>query len=577
VSKYRPIQVKNQRKSGVPQADSVATIFNKGLALHQQGQLAQARALYEQVLAMQPKHFDALHLFGVIAIQCQEPALAVAIIEQAININPKDAVAYANLGTAFLELKLHEDAIRSYDLALSIKPDYAEAQYNRSLSLLELKRYELAIESCNNAIAIRPDYAEAHYNRGLALLELKRYEDAIKSCDSAIAIKPDYPEAHSNRGIALQRLNRLEEAVSSFEKAIAIRSNYAEAHTNLGSALQKLNRIEESLASYDRAIAIRPDHADTYFNKALILLLDGQFETGWKLNEFRWKTTSKKLEFRAFNQPLWLGSQSLAGKTILLHAEQGLGDTIQFCPYTKSVKALGASVLLEVPKPLMGLLKQLEGVDILIESGSTLPAFDYHCPLMSLPLAFKTNLENIPNPEAYLTNSADQREVWSQRLGTKVKPRVGIVWSGNPSHNNDRNRSLSLERLTQQLPTVFEYVSLQKDIADSDREMLEVRKIKFFGENLHDFSDTAALCDLMDIVISVDTSVAHLAGALGKATWVLLPYAPDWRWMLDRDSSPWYASVKLYRQSHDMNWGPVLNLIACDLMNQQEIFATNVA
>jgi hypothetical protein len=248
-----------------------------------------------------------------------------------------------------------------------------------------------------------------------------------------------------------------------------------------------------------------------------------------------------------------------------LHAEQGLGDTIQFCRYAKLVKALGARVVLEVPQALLRLLSGLEGVDVLTEKGQALPAFDYHCPLLSLPLAFKTDMTNIPSPKPYLAASPQKCEEWARRLGVKGKPRVGLVWSGRTEHQNDHNRSLTLEQLLPILPVGCEYVSLQKEVREADKPVLEGCDIRHYGEELKDFTDTAALCELMDLVISVDTSVAHLAGALGKSTWVLLPYAPDWRWLLDRDDSPWYESLKLYRQAEDSSWGPVLERVSKDL------------
>ena len=281
--------------------------------------------------------------------------------------------------------------------------------------------------------------------------------------------------------------------------------------------------------------------------------------------EWRWKKEDGVKIRRNFKQPLWLGKEDLTDKVILLHAEQGLGDSIQFCRYAKLVKQRGAYVLLEVPTALLGLLDGLEGIDVLIAKGQTLPAFDFHCPLLSLPLAFETDFTNIPCPTPYLAASASKCEAWTKRLGEKTKMRVGLVWSGSTTHKNDHNRSLTLKQLLPYLPDSCEYVSLQKEIRLEDKEFLDSSGILQYSEELEDFTDTAALCALMDLVISVDTSVAHLAGAMGKATWVLLPNAPDWRWLLDRDDSPWYPSVKLYRQGIDRQWLPVLERVAADL------------
>ena len=281
--------------------------------------------------------------------------------------------------------------------------------------------------------------------------------------------------------------------------------------------------------------------------------------------EWRWKLEKNKLDQRIISKPLWLGKDSLKGKTILLHSEQGLGDSIQFCRYASLVKNLGAKVLLEIPEHLTHLLKNLDGVDILIEKGNSLPSFDYHCPLMSLPIAFNTELNSVPNSDAYLKASEAKIEIWSKLLGLKTKTRIGLVWSGNANHKNDRNRTISLQELVEILPTQLEFICLQKEIRINDKENLENSCIKHYEKQIIDFSDTAALCHLMDLVICVDTSAAHLAGAMGKPTWILLPYVPDWRWLLDRDDSPWYNSVKLYRQNEDRAWAPVLELLVGDL------------
>jgi hypothetical protein len=583
-----------------PQAQ-LSALFNQGLVLHQQGQLTQAKLIYEQVLAKQPQHLDALFLSGVIAARSKNPTLAVELISEAIAIKPDHAEAHSILGIALKDLERETEAIASYDRAIAIKPDYAEAHYNRGNALKELERLEEAVASYDKAISIKPDYAKAYYNRGVALNELNQVEEAVASYDSAIAIKPDYTmahsnrgvalqelrrseeaiasfdrviainadnaEAHSNRGVALQELKHAEEAVASYDRAIAIKSEYAEAYSNRGNALKELKQVKEAVASYDRAIAIKPEYADAYWNKALALLLTGNFAHGWELYEWRWKNGRTALKSDNFPQPLWLGAEDIASKTILLHAEQGLGDTIQFCRYTKLVKALGAKVILEVPQALRSLLSGLEGADELIEEGEALPTFDYHCPLLSLPLAFNTDLTNIPSPKPYIAASAQKRNEWAQSLGAKDKPRVGLVWSGNVTYKNDYNRSLPLKQLLPHLPNCCEYVSLQKQVREVDKTLLEGSGIRHYAENLKDFTDTAALCDLMDIVITVDTSVAHLSGALGKKTWIILPYSPDWRWLLDRDDSPWYESVRLYRQGADRQYAPVLQRVANDLLN----------
>ena len=667
-SRNKPIAAPAKGQSG--QAAIIA-LLQQALALHQQGQFAQGQALYEQVLAKDPKNFDALHLLGVLALQTQNPAAAADLIGQAIKVNPNHAAAYSNRGNAlkslkrldeavasydkairlkpdyaeahsnrgnalldlkrldeaivsydraiklkldyaeaysnrgnaFLELKLYEEAIASYDQAIKLKPDHAEAYYNRGVTLFELRRLEQAVASydlaitarpnyaeayCNRgnalkeleqteqavasydqALRIRPDYAQAYSNRGNALKALKRLDGALVDYDKAISIEPDYADAYYNRGVALAELGQLDQAVESYEQAIRFKADYVEAHTNLGNTLLQLRRLENVLASYDQAISIKPDYAEAQWNKSLYLLLTGDLARGFELYEWGRKLAQRGAS-NQFSQPFWLGTESLAGKTILLQVEQGLGDCIQFCRYAKLVSALGARVLLETPAALARLFEGLEGVSELLQVGQVRPHFDYYTSLLSLPLAFKTTLATVPNSIPYLTTTPEKQKLWGERLGAKTKPRIGLVWSGSTGHKNDHNRSFRLDALTQYLTDRFEYVCLQKELREVDRAVLEKSEIKYFGAELNDFTDTAALCELMDVVISVDTSVAHLAGALGKPTWVLLPYVPDWRWLLNRVDSPWYPSVKLYRQEADRDWGPVLERLAEDLLKSAE-------
>lgn len=510
----------------------VGQLFQQGLALHQQGQLAQAQELYAQVLAEDKQHVDALHLLGVTLYQTQNFALAAAFIGKALKINPNHAAAHANMGLALQGLGCLAEAVVSYDKAISIE--------------------------ANNA--------QTYLNRGNALIALERLEAALGSFDQAIAIQADYADAHVNRGRTLDKLNRFDEAVASYDQAIKLQADHPQAHLVRGNTLQELGRLEDALASYDQAIALKTDDADAYWSKSLALLLAGQFKPGWTLYEWRWPRKDFSSPTRNFTQPLWRGAEDIQGKTILLHAEQGLGDSLQFCRYAKQVANLGATVVLEVPRPLVGLLCGLAGVDQLIEQGQALPPFDYHCPLLSLPLAFQTELDSIPSPTPYLSSTADKRQAWSQRLGKQTRPRIGIVWNGSAVHQTDHKRSLTLAEFMKDLPDGFDYVSLQKELRDVDRDELKSRSMQHWGDDITDFTDTAALCDLVDRVVSVDTSVAHLAAALGKPTWILLPHMPDWRWLLEREDSPWYASVKLYRQGEDRQWAPVLSRVARDLL-----------
>ena len=546
-----------------PQA--LAALFQEGLSLHQQGQLEQARLAYERMLALHPGHADAMHMLGVMAMQSTNYALAVELISVSVQANPVNATAELNLGLVYKELQRFEQALSCFQQAIHLRPDYAQAFFNRALVLHATGHLDAALADFEKAIEIQPDYAQAWNNRGVVLQAQLRWDEAATSYVRAIAAQPDLGQAHYNLGNALRALGRFEEAITSYDAAIALEADAAHAFNNRGLALQELQRSAQAIASYDAAIAIQANYADAYWNKAIELLLCGDFAQGWKLYEWRWQRDAFTSRKRDFAQPLWLGDATLVGKTVLLHAEQGLGDSIQFCRYAREVQALGAHVLLEVPRPLMALFASLEGVSQVIEKGAPLPRFDYHCPLLSLPLAFQTQLENLPGRTPYLASTAPQRDRWQRRLGPRTQPRVGLVWSGNALDKNDLQRSVRLQDLLPYLSSDFEFICLQKEMRPADQHLLQTSQIRFFGVQIEDFSDTAALCDLVDLVISVDTSVAHLAGALGKPTWILLPYTPDWRWMLHRDDSPWYPSVRLYRQTQERAWPSVLERMRSDL------------
>ena len=543
-------------------------LVQQGLNLHQRGNLNDAQIIYEQILSIQENNFDALQLLGALFAQVKKYPQAIKFLSKAIIVNPNHAGCFSNLGISFQKLRRLEEALSSYDKAISLQADYAEAYSNRGAVLKELKRLDEALSSYDKAISIKGDYAEAFSSRGTVLEELKRLEEALSSYDKAISINKDFTEFYYNRGNVLHKLKRLEEALSSYDKAISLHEDYAEAYSNRGTVLEELKRLDEALSSYEKAISINKDYAEAYWNSSICYLLAGNFNEGWARYEWRWqsKSISKTAGIRKFSQPLWLGTEVLKDQTIFLYAEQGLGDTIQFSRYVSLVAGLGAKVVLEVQPSLVKLLSYLEGISQIISKGDKLPNFDYQCPLMSLPLAFKTEVKTIPSVSKNI--SSDEKKVgkWQAILGEKTKPRVGIVWSGAVNHKNDLQRSLKLSQLITHLPSDYEYLSLQKEISDVDKEVLiEYCKIKHFGDDLKDFTDTAALCELIDIVISVDTSVAHLAGTLGKNTWLLLPYSPDWRWLLDRNDSPWYSSVKLYRQEKINDWESVLVNIESDL------------
>ena len=581
--------------SSAPVQTDASTIdrVQQAFVAYQRGALPEAERLCQSALGLNGDSFEALYLMGVISGQTGRAQQASEFFARAVAVNPNHADAYYNLGVALGELERHAEALRSYERAIALRPDYAGAYYNRGVMLERLRRpadalasYDRvlaltpqhveahnnrgivlghlqrdaeALASYDRAIELKPDYAGAYNNRGVALARLQRYPEALASHEQAIALRPDYPEAYSNRGNVLSDLERYSEALACFDRAVWLKPDYADAYYHRGNALRELHRHQEAMESYERAIALQPDHASAHWNLADCLLLLGDFARGWQEYEWRWKLPQPEQTRRDLRQPLWLGGETLEGRTILLHGEMGLGDTLLFCRYTREVARLGGKVILEVQPSLLSLLAGLTGVNGALPRGAPLPAFDCHCPLMSLPLAFRTELHNIPAPIPYIRPDPADVARWRRKLGETAKPRIGFVWSGSVALKNDR-RSMALADMLPLMSPEAEWVSVQKDVRASDVALLQSRReLRHLGSELRDFADTAAVVELMDLVVTIDTSVANLAGAMGKPVWILLPFNPhDWRWLLDREDSPWYPTARLFRQPAAGDWGSAI-------------------
>jgi tetratricopeptide (TPR) repeat protein len=565
---------------------NVHALSNRGAALKELGRFDEALGSYDRALGLRPDFADAHSNRGSILHDLQRYEAALASYDRALALRPDHADALCNRAATLHELRRYQEALESCDRTIALQPDYAEAYSNRGNTLQALKRFDEALACFARALALRPDYAEAYSNQGNTLHEINRFADALASYDRALALRPQFAAAHSNRGNALQELRRFDEALASYDRALALRPDYAEAHSNRGNALKELCRFDEALASYDRAVALRPDLADGHFSAALCRLMIGDFARGWQQNEWRWETVQLKGTKRHFPQPQWGGGNSLTDKTILLHAEQGFGDTLQFCRYVPRVAASAGHVILEVPKPLGRLMATLSGGATIIARGDPLPDFDVHCPLLSLPLAFATDLETIPSQVPYLSAPADETRAWRDRLdanrldanrfGEKTRLRVGLVWAGDPrkklpgANRIDRQRSLVFDQLAPILQVRHcEFHSLQKgdDAVAQLRDSTLDHGVIDYAADLHDFADTAALIENLDLVIAVDTAVAHLAGALGKPLWLINRYNTCWRWLLDRTDSPWYPTARLFRQDATRQWDPVMARIQAALQD----------
>jgi hypothetical protein len=499
---------------------------------------------------------------------------AIISYDNTLALDPDFVDAHNNRGNTLKDLGRYEESLLSYEKALELKPDYVLVYCNRGNVLIELDRLDAALEDFTKALSLNPHYVDAYSNRVNVFLKLERLNDALDDSETAIALNPSHAAANNNRGNALTELNRLDEALASYDKALALKPDYAEAYNNRGNTLRELKRLEESRASYDRAIEFKCDFAEAYFNKSLSLLLGGDFVNGFNFYEWRLKSKNLKNENgeRLFKQPLWLGKESLANKRILLYSEQGLGDTLQFCRYAKLVAELGAKVILEVPRPLVNLLQNLVGVDRLVPRGSTLPDFDYHCPLMSLPLAFKTTIETIPAQIPYIHSSTEKQDKWREHIGN-VGFKIAICWQGSTKGKVDVGRSFPVS-LFEDIAKIngVRLISLQKNEgAEQLKNLPDGMKIESLpddfdsGENA--FLDSAAVMKCVDLVITSDTALTHLAGALGVNAWLPLKHVPDWRWMLDRCDSPWYLNHSLFRQMTRDDWTSVFKEMETELAN----------
>lgn len=507
-------------------------LLRKAVAAHQDGALAQADRLYRVVLAHDPGHFDALHLIGYLSFQRGRFAEALRFLAAAVRRNARSAEALSDLGIAQHAAESYAEALASHDAALAIEP--------------------------GNATYIN--------RRAAALLRLGRPGEALAELDRILGVQPANVDALGNRGNVHLSLNRPDEAIADYDAALRAAGDAAQLLTNRAHALHRLDRVPEAVADLRRAIALRPDFAEAHFELGMALLTLGDFTAGWSEYEWRWAAGAFAASRRAFSSRQWTGTQKLAGRTVLLHAEQGLGDTLQFVRYVPLVARLGATVILEVQPELVALLENTTGASRVIARGDPLPHFDLHCPLMSLPRAFATQGVTASTPIPYVTTPAEATRRWAQRL-PPGGPLVGIAWAGRPSHHNDHNRSLPLAALAPLLRrSDIQFVSLQRDLREGDAAILgAMPHIIHVGPDLHDFADTAALISRLDAVIAVDTAVAHLAGALGKRLMLLLPYAADFRWLRGRADSAWYPSARLLRQDKFADWSGVLARLAAQL------------
>jgi tetratricopeptide (TPR) repeat protein len=583
--------------------DAAPPHVNAGYVLRQLGRLAEAKSALQTATQLDNHSLDAHFLLGSALAAEGDHTGAAASLRAALEVDPAFAFAHVELAKTQERLMQSDEAALSYERAIAFDPQLADdvgielarllvdtEQWSAAIGWLDrvsrdqrrwkalrgaalngLGQSEQALALLNEALQANPTDLNALHTRGNVFFGLQRYQEARQDCERLLAQQPDVVEVLSNCGAACQKLGDRSQARALLERALSLRPQYAPASYNLGVCLLELGECREAIACSERGLAFHPADANLHWNKAVGHLLLGELGKGWPEHEWRWE--AKALGLRSFKPsdgaPMWSGSENVAGKTILLTAEQGLGDTIQFVRYAPLLVQRGAKVLLRLPRVLEPLFRELPAGCELSPDGSRLPPVDFYCPLLSLPLAFSTELDTVPRAIPYLRSDAARRAIWEQRLGARRGVRVGLVWSGNAAHKNDANRSISLAVLLAALPTGLHLVSLQKELRVGDEQRLADSGVVHFGSQLESFADTAALIDCMDLVLSVDTSVAHLTGALGRPLWLLLPFLPDWRWLLNGESSPWYPSARLFRQGESRRWDEVLVAVAADLRQLQ--------
>ncbi len=600
--------ISSYRKAISLKPDYADAHYNLGNALKEHQKLEEAIICYKNAIKLNPSNADLYCYLGNVfkehgdldeAIECyrksselnpenagfycnlgaafqESGALdkAISSYKEAIKLNPNYVMAFSNLGSALQESGKPEEAITSYEKAIALNPDYAEAHNNLGASLLEIGKTEEAITCHKRAIELNPDCAEAHNNLGTALMTQNMFSDAITSYSRALLLNPEYAEAHNNLGTALKAQNNFDNAILSHRKAIELKPDYADAYNNLGTVLKESSKPGEAMIYYKQAIELKPDCAQAHLNLAFALLLTKNYKDGFK--EYEWRLHLKRGTSESNQKPRWDGS-ALNGKSILVFTEQGIGDFIQFVRYLPMVKELGGYVIVECPQGLNRLLNNCAGIDAITgisPRGKSSIQFDVQVPLLSLPGIFDVAVDSIQENLSYIKPDPVLVSQWHSKIGHDNNLKVGIVWAGNPEHKNDRNRSCSLDYFAH-LTSIrgLTFYSLQKGSASAGADnQLDDMEIINLNSELKDFADTAAAIDNLDMVISVDTSVAHLAGAIGKPVWTLLPFVPDWRWMLERDDSPWYPSMRLFRQTRLDDWAGVFNQVKDALIQELDNF-----
>lgn len=543
-----------------------AVLNNIGMILHRLGRDEQALASLEQALSIDGNDLLAHGNRCDVLEALQRSDAALAACRDMITLAPQMGVGYVKLVSLQLRLGRMEEALADANAAIAAAPNEPDCHFVRGLALHALARFPAAVDSYDNVLRLNPGAAVAYDRRGLAQTAQRQFAAALNSHERAIELDRGLVEAHLHRAEVLCQLGRLDAAAQGYAAALELAPDSAAACSGRAAVFSMLGQDEAALDACEQALARDQAHAPAYWIRGQLHLRHGRFEQGWQDLEWRAQLGRAPAAARTFDAPRWQGAESLEGKTILLHAESDDVATLHACRYVSLVAARGATVIVEAPHALAGLLGSLEGVGRVVVAGEPLPAFDFECPLPSLPLAFDTTLSTVPSAPRYLGADPDKVAHWAGVLGERTKLRVGIAWATPSADADNSQRSVRLAEFGKLFASDCQFVVLQTEISAIDRAVLGMKKNVFQpGARVVDYGDTAALCELMDVIISVDGSIAHLAGALGKPVWVLLPAAADWRWLRERTDSPWYPSATLYRQSLEGGWGAVLEKAVADL------------
>jgi Flp pilus assembly protein TadD len=541
-------------------------ILERAAECQKAGRLEEAEALCRTTLSANGDQPEALRVLAIIAQQTGRAELALQLLDRACALRPDAAVFHAMRGIALASIGQIDQAIVEHRRAIELGLADSES-FNNLGSLLSSKgRLVEALSVLNQAISLNGSNARAHNTLGAVLGQLRRFDEALVAFARSLSIQPSVI-AYVNQGIVFGTLGRLDEAITAFEKALQLDPESADAHTNLGNALKGAGRFGDAVAACRKALAFRPDASVAHHNLGQILLLTGDFQNGWLEYEWRTRAAPDRIPNRRFDRPRWDGSP-LVGRRLFVYGEQGFGDTIQFARFIPTVSVVAGAVTFECQPMLHRLFSRVAGVEKMISPGQSSGAFDVHCPLMSLPLVFRTNLHTIPHDVPYVSADPQLAARWRGRIDAEDRRLiVGLAWAGMPTHINDRERSIRLAAMAPLADVSgVRFFSLQKGAgAKQAKSPPAGMDLTDWSGELTDFADTAALIAALDLVICVDTAVAHLAGALAQPTWVLLPYVPDWRWLLDRNDSPWYPTMRLFRQPKIGDWQTPINEIALAL------------